>query len=156
MERDSHSPRWSLTTKASVMASRITTPSPCTATLAPSRNFLLRIQLELSVNSRSPTEATPPLTVTLRSPVSKGLFPFLSFTIFLAKSSLVHTSSLLGKSPSRTTISTLIDVGTPSPPPRMIVSGSPWASTILVPVKMGSDSVFANLSSRLFIRIDGP
>lgn len=152
-----HSPRWSLTTKGSVTASPTRSWGGCCATLAANRNFLLRIQLELSVNSISPTKQTPSLIVTATSPVSNGLFPLLSLTIFLEKSSLLH-ASLLGKSPSTTTTSTLIaqgrEHGTFSWSTSMIWRGFPSASVTLVPVKMGRERRFANARRRDVV-VDG-
>ena len=153
-----HSPLWSLTTKGSVNASRILKPwgfVPGT-TLAPILNFRLRIQLELSVNSISPTTAELPLNVTVKSPWSNGLLPVLSLTILLSNCSLVQESSFGGKSPSRTIISTLIgwgsEIGSIWPPllsTTWIWREFPSTSSILLPVKIGSERFLENTSCKL-------
>lgn len=153
---DLHSPRWSLTTKASVMASRILNSLQLSGTtLAPSLKFLLRIQLELSVNSMSPITAAPPLIVTSTSPASNGRFPALSFTILLSNSSVDQFSrSPPGKSPSRTIISTLkewdkaLRIFWLSPLVSSIMSwrGLFSSFTILVPVNIGSERFLVKVS----------
>lgn len=151
------------------MASRILTSwrLPGT-TLAPSRNFLPRTQLELSVNSMSPTSANPSLIVTIKSPASSGRLPVLSLTIFLSNSRLDQVlQSPFGKSPSRTTISTLIEedrvVGTIWSPIVSTIrswSGLLSASPIFVPVNIDSPGLLVKISckfdcSKPWIRKEG-
>jgi len=154
-----HSPRWSLTTNASVIPSRIRSPWLLPgATLTATLNFLQRIQLELSVNSKSPVGAIPSRMIKFNSPASKGRFPCLSFTMCLLNSSLVQSSFSEGeKSPSITRISSLMAWG------RLV--GTIWLllllsirtmlmrfssmSRILLPVKIGRKSLLLKHSCKL-------
>lgn len=81
---------------------------PCT--LAPNLNFLLLIQLELSVKQMLARSATPFLNVNVRSPVTNGLLPSLARMTQASNSFLVQSSPLEAvKSPLRTTISIFVD-----------------------------------------------
>lgn len=166
-----HSPRWSRTTKGSETASQILTAVPQLPgmTRTPSLNFRLRTQLELSVRRKSAKEAAisslpPPSScrrVAVRwSPASSGRLPSLGFKILSSNSSSVQTPSPSrqrgGKSPLRTTTSSLIGNGKAVGKTAMVVAGSTVASvrrtwtgelssdTILFKVKMGNLRVLAN------------
>ena len=158
-----HSPLWSLTVKASVFASRMCMPSQNPeATFKPSRNFLLLIQLELSVNVSSPNVPTPSLSVTCRSPVNKGLLPSRSFTTWLSNSSWVQSSSSsLLKSPSSTTTSSLTEASGPDVTTMPVLASikttwivAPCSPSTFPPVKRGRDSLDLKCSCKF--RPSGP
>lgn len=111
--------------------------------LAPSLNFLLLIQLELSVKEMSRTEATPFSSTMTTSPDSSGLLPSLSKTMLSLNSfSVCSRRSSALKSPSRTRSSTfMVDKGPEvitwllTASVRTIRSGCLFSASTLLPVK---------------------
>ncbi len=158
-----HSPRWSFTVNASVLASRIRSPSQKPEEIfTPKRNLRLRIQLELSVNDKSPSDPTPSFKTTVKSPVSRGLFPSRSLTSTFSNSSWDQfSSSSAAKSPSSTTTSSLAAASGPPVTTRPVSASTKttWmedacSPSILLPVKRGSANLFLNCKRRF--RWSGP
>lgn len=141
----------------SVFASRILVPSELSTTLAPSLNFRLLVQLELSVKEISLTKPTPSLRFKNASPVSRGFFPSLSLTmLFLNSSSVQLSPSSPSKSPSRTTISTLAEDSGPdlTTSPVRPSTKATWmeeqsSPSIRVPVNTGRERAFENCNCKL-------